>query len=73
MLKDHKPAIILSHECDNRRNACEFGNFFTTTPDDLIKSGLYSDIAVAFHEPPFRQARPSLSIKDVYSEDSEVG
>eukprot|EP00308_Calcidiscus_leptoporus_P011143 CAMPEP_0119369308 /NCGR_PEP_ID=MMETSP1334-20130426/15849_1 /TAXON_ID=127549 /ORGANISM="Calcidiscus leptoporus, Strain RCC1130" /LENGTH=78 /DNA_ID=CAMNT_0007386139 /DNA_START=189 /DNA_END=425 /DNA_ORIENTATION=+ len=26
------------------------GRFFDTTPEDLVASGLYSDIAIAFHE-----------------------
>ena len=40
--------IVMIHERDNARGGCEFGNFFETTPQDLIDGGLYSPLAIAF-------------------------
>ena len=49
-------SVILKrpHEQDEERGACEFARFFHTTPEDLVAAGLYSQIALAFHEQPFR-------------------
>jgi len=44
--------IILAHENDARRGACPFSRFFETTPDDLIRDGLYKKMAVALHPGP---------------------
>lgn len=55
-----KVNLFLAHENDRDLGGCEFGRFFSTTPNDLIKSGIYSQIAIAFHANPFR--RVSLSI-----------
>jgi len=53
--KKRRPRMLLIHENDITRGGCAFGRFFETTPEDLVSAGLYSDIAVAFHEEPFRQ------------------
>jgi len=39
---------VMIHEKDSARGGCEFGNFFETTPQDLIDGGLYSALATAF-------------------------
>jgi len=46
--------IVLVHENDPDAGACEFGKFFSTTPGDLIQSGLYSALALAFYPGPAR-------------------
>ena len=40
--------IAMIHETDPQRHGCEFANFFQSTPQDLIDSGLYKALAVAF-------------------------
>ena len=57
---DLRVNIFLAHECDLGLDGCEFSLFFSTTPNDLIESGIYSQIAIALHAHPFR--RVSLSI-----------
>lgn len=57
---DLRVNIFLAHECDLGLDGCEFRLFFSTTPNDLIESGIYSQIAIALHAHPFR--RVSLSI-----------
>ena len=52
--------IILIHENDAKKGACDFGNFFGTTPQELINNGLYSDIAIALHLPPHRDVSFTL-------------
>lgn len=48
------------HENDSDHNGCEFGHFFTTTPQDLIEEGLYKTIAVALHPSPHREVSLAL-------------
>eukprot|EP00308_Calcidiscus_leptoporus_P012910 CAMPEP_0119403930 /NCGR_PEP_ID=MMETSP1334-20130426/143636_1 /TAXON_ID=127549 /ORGANISM="Calcidiscus leptoporus, Strain RCC1130" /LENGTH=223 /DNA_ID=CAMNT_0007427881 /DNA_START=509 /DNA_END=1177 /DNA_ORIENTATION=- len=58
------PRVLLVHERDRARGGCaEFGRFFETTPEDLVEGGLYADIAVAFHEEPFRQVSLALAAR----------
>ena len=40
--------IAMIHENDEARGGCEFGTFFQTTPQDLVESGLYRALAIAF-------------------------
>jgi hypothetical protein len=40
--------VVMIHENDSSRDGCEFSRFFQTTPNDLIKSGLYSALAISF-------------------------
>ena len=46
--------ILMIHEREPSEDACEFGMFFQTTPQDLILGGLFSAIAIAWHADPFR-------------------
>ena len=39
----------LLHENSPAHGGCEFARFFHSTPDDLIDSGLFNDIAVALY------------------------
>jgi len=41
-------SIIVIHETDPQHHGCEFSTFFESTPQDLIDSGLYKALAVAF-------------------------
>jgi len=43
--------VLTVHELDYTRGACEFGNFFSQTPEDLIDV-LYKDIAVPLYPLP---------------------
>ena len=40
--------IVMSHEADPQRHGCDFSTFFRSTPQDLIGSGLYKELAIAF-------------------------
>jgi len=53
--------ILMVHENDKKLGGCEFGRLFSTTPEDLIKDDLYSEIALAFHEQPHRQVSWALA------------
>lgn len=58
--KNRLVKIILIHENDAKKGACDFGNFFGTTPQELINNGIYSDIAIALHLPPHRDVSFTL-------------
>ena len=52
-----KLPIILVHEQDESRGACEFSQFFEITPQALLiggSSGLYASIAIPLYAPPHR-------------------
>jgi len=40
--------VAMIHEKDEARGGCDFGNFFQSTPQDLIDDKLYSTLAIAF-------------------------
>jgi len=46
--------VVMVHENDKEKGGCEFGDFFGTTPQELIDDGIYSDIAIALHTLPHR-------------------
>jgi uncharacterized membrane protein YbaN (DUF454 family) len=65
-----KLPIIMLHEQDpdstsfvdgSQNAACEFGRFFSTTPQGLIDGGLYHAIATALYAPPHRAVGIALS------------
>ena len=44
----------MAHENDEARGGCAFGIFFDgRTPEDLLKGGIYSDLALALYSGPF--------------------
>lgn len=55
--------IVLVHENDPTRGGCEFAYFFQTTPEDLIRDGLYKKLAVAFFAEPLREVSLALLAK----------
>ena len=55
--------ILLVHECDEERHGCAFETFFEQTPQLLITEGLYNQLAITCHAPPFRQVSLSLAVK----------
>jgi hypothetical protein len=52
--------IILVHENDQAKGACDFGVFFGTTPQSFINEGIYKEIAIALHTPPHRAVSLAL-------------
>ena len=52
--------IVMVHENDMAGDGCEFGLFFSTTPQDLIKDGLYKALALALCPPPFHHVSSCL-------------
>ena len=53
-------AIVMAHENDNDRSGCDFGRFFSTTPGDLIRDGLYKALAFACYPGEHRAASMAL-------------
>ena len=46
--------ILMAHENDAARGGCDFGILFDgRTPQDLLASGIYSDLALALYSGPF--------------------
>jgi hypothetical protein len=43
-------ALLMIHETDEARGGCAFDHFFHVTPPDLVKSGLYRQMAIAWHQ-----------------------
>ena len=58
-------SYLMIHENDPLKHGCEFGHFFTTTPQDLIDNGLYGALAIAFYSGPHRQVSLGLAGKAV--------
>ena len=46
--------IVMLHENDMANGGCEFSRFFETTPSDLIRTGLYDALALAYYPSPCR-------------------
>jgi len=46
--------IVMLHENDMANGGCEFSRFFETTPSDLIRTGLYDALALAYYPGPCR-------------------
>ena len=55
--------IMMLHECDPARGGCTFAKFFTTTPDDLLAEGLYSQLAIALQPGAHREVSLALCAK----------
>jgi len=53
-VREAQMPILLLHERDPKASACEFAEFFETTPQDLILGGLYKPLAIAWHPGVFR-------------------
>ena len=51
--------IVMAHENDPDRDGCAFARFFETTPQELVASGIYRDLAVACFPGLHREARAS--------------
>ena len=49
-----KLPIVMVHEQDESRSACIFSQLFETTPQALIKGGLYAKIAIPLYAQPHR-------------------
>ena len=46
--------IVMLHENDMANGGCEFSRFFETTPSDLVRTGLYDALALAYYPGPCR-------------------
>ena len=57
--------LLLLHENDPERGGFAFGDLFRTTPEDLIRDGVYHQIAVALHLPPHRAVSLALAAKAI--------
>ena len=55
--------IVMLHENDTEGGGCDFGHFFSTTPQDLIADGLYKALALAYYPGPFRKVSLTLAAK----------
>lgn len=49
-----KIKIIMVHESDASKGACNFDSLFGRTPQALIDEGIYKEIAIALHTAPHR-------------------
>ena len=48
--------ILMVHEQRATHCRCEFDRFFASTPDDLVRDGLFNDLAVPWHAGELEQA-----------------
>ena len=62
MMSSDRPIVML-HENDMQNGGCDFGRFFATTPQDVIASGLYKALALAYYPGPFRKVSLTLAAK----------
>ena len=62
--------LVMVHETDEARDGCEFGTFFSTTPQDLIANGLYKALALALYSGPFWPASVALVAQALGAHDA---
>ena len=62
LLKAHVPFVMI-HENDPERGGCPFSRFFQTTPEDLVRDGLYKKIAIAAQPGVLRDVSLALVAK----------
>ena len=58
-----KLPLVMTHENAKEHGGCEFGRFFSTTPQDLIDDGLYHALAFACYPGDHRAASMALLAK----------
>ena len=63
-----KVPYFMIHENDPSRNGCEFGHFFSTTPQDLIENGIYGPLAITYSWGPHREVSLGISAKVMIGE-----
>ena len=63
-----KVPYFMIHENDPSRNGCEFGHFFSTTPQDLIENGIYGPLAITYSWGPHRDVSLGISAKVMIGE-----
>ena len=61
VLRRDKQALLLIHEQSPSLGSCAFDFFFQSMPPNHVASGVYSSIAVAFHDGPFREVSVALA------------
>ena len=62
---------LMIHENDPARHGCEFGHFFSTTPQDLIENGIYGPLAITFSWGAHRQVSLVLAAKVLGAEGKQ--
>ena len=62
MMHTDQPIVML-HENDMEGGGCDFGHFFSTTPQDVIADGLFKALALAYYPGPFRRVSLTLAAK----------
>ena len=67
------PAVVMVHETDVTRGGCEFATFFSTTPQDLIRDGLYKALALALYSGPFWPASVALVARALGAAEARRG
>lgn len=56
------------HQTDEACGGCDFDRFFHITPPDLVKGGLYRQIAIAWHPGRHRQVSRALAAEALGAE-----
>jgi hypothetical protein len=72
MMRTNLPIVML-HENDQSAGGCEFAEFFTTTPQDLIHRGLYKELALAYCPGLFRPVSLTLVARKLGAEAKRTG
>ena len=63
-------SVLMVHENDETRGGCEFSTFFTVTPQDLIRDGLYKALALALYSAAFWPVSVALVARALGAVDS---
>ena len=56
--RENKLKIVMAHENDPALGGCAFDRMFEVTPQELIKDGLYRDLARSFFPGAYREVVP---------------
>lgn len=55
--------IVMLHATPDYVDGCDFGHFFSSTPQDLIHDGLYAALAMALYPSPFLHVSACLTAR----------
>ena len=58
--REDKLKIVMAHENDPTLGGCAFDRMFEVTPQELIKDGLYRDLARSFFHGAYREAQLAI-------------
>ena len=68
-----KMPVILVHEKDPTAGACKFSDFFSSTPEHLLRSGLYSSLAIELQPSLWRSTSMCLILSRIAHTASPAG